>query len=163
MKPFPLSIKVAVREHIKVLDYIKAFAILSLDSGEFWIEIPMRYGWMWHRAVVLNYCVIFGSLWPFSHCDPPTCCDNFTSYKNKVKHFLLTFGLSHTRHSTKVKIKSFLFVFVSGQVVAAQLWVVVNLQVKTGVCGKKKRKPFFCLCLDFSRNSADTSAGDRKL
>ena len=75
----------------------------------------------------LNPCVIFRSLWPFSHCDP--CCDNCTSYKNKVKHFLLTVGLSHTSHSANVKRKYFLFVFVLGKIVAAEWWVVVNLRV----------------------------------
>ena len=59
--------------------------------------------------------VIFGSFWPISHCDPPLYCDNFTAYKNKVKHFLLTVGLSQTPHIAKVKIKWFLFVFVLGK------------------------------------------------
>ena len=30
---------------------------------------------------------------PSGHNDPSSCCDNFTQYKNKVKHFLLTFAL----------------------------------------------------------------------
>ena len=77
-----------------------------------------------------NPCVIFGSFWPISHCDPPSYCDNFTAYKNKVKHFLLTVGLSQTPpHIVKVKRKCLLFVFVWGKVDATQRWFVVNLRV----------------------------------
>ena len=46
----------------------------------------------------LNPCVIFGSLWPTSYCD------NFTAYQNKIKHFLLTAGLSQIPHISKRKL-----------------------------------------------------------
>ena len=63
---------------------------------------------------------------------PPQCpayAHNFTAYKNKVKHFLLTVGLSQTPHIAKAKIKCFLFVFVLGKVVATQRWFVVLLHI----------------------------------
>ena len=35
----------------------------------------------------VNPCISFGSFWPFSHCDPLMCCNDFTSYKIKWSIF----------------------------------------------------------------------------
>ena len=115
----------------------KTGALLDIKRAQAPIHIPFFSSKLATHNALLGYrnspcwtpCVIFGSKWPISHCDPPSYCDNFTQYKNKVKHFLLTFRLSQTPHIAKVKIKVFLFVFVLGKVVATQRWFVVNLRV----------------------------------